>query len=298
MFDIHSFKTSRNVAPENAERLYFIIIVINTLFGLQLLNSFFSLLVNFLRERQTVSLLQVAIYAIVTFALVFFGGFLFKKLSKRMLFVVLVIALSIVRYIVQICRWAPLSLAASALGTVLWILSLVFFISLAQQRKIKLFFTFFPAILFGFAINTSINGLFGTWDMVWRPEPLVILILLGIIILKIRLALRVCYDLEYQKNYSDGSRAVFYSLIIVMPFVFLQLYQFQNIAAFSAKTSIGTNTATAILTASNIAASGFFVSYFGKKIKDFNYCSSSSNCSTFILAGNNRQSVYSPGNCG
>ncbi len=174
-----------------------------------------------------------------------------------MLFVVLVIAISIVRYIVQICRWAPLSLAASALGTILWILSLVFFISIAQQRKIKLFFTFFPAILFGFAINTSISGLFGTWDMVWRPEPLIILILLGIIILKIRLALRVCYDLEYQKNYSDGSRAVFYSLIIVMPFVFLQLYQFQNIAAFSAKTSIGTSTAVSILTASNIAALAF-----------------------------------------
>jgi endonuclease/exonuclease/phosphatase family metal-dependent hydrolase len=257
MFDIHSFKTSRNVAPENAERLYFIIIVINTLFGLQLLNSFFSLLVNFLRERQTVSLLQVAIYAIVTFVIVFLGGFLFKKLSKRMLFIVLVIALSIVRYIVQICRWAPLSLAASALGVVLWILSLVFFISLAQQRKIKLFFTFFHAILFGFALNTSISGLFGTWDMVWRPEPLVILILLGIIILEIRLALGVCYDLEYQKNYSDGSKAVFYSLVIVMPFVFLQIYQFQNIAAFSAKTSVGTNTATAILIASNIAALAF-----------------------------------------
>ncbi len=257
MFDMHSFKTSRTITPENSERLYFIIIVINTLFGIQIINSFFSLLVNYLRERPTISLLQVAIYAIVTFALVFFGGFLFKRIAKRTLFIVLVIAISTIRYIVQISRWAPLSLAASALGTVLWILSLVFFISIAQQRKIKLFFTLFPAILFGFAINTSISGLFGTWDMIWRPEPLVILFLLGIIILKIRLSLRVCYDLEYQKNYSDGSRAVFYSLTILMPFVFLQLYQFQNIAAFSAKTSIGTNTAVAIITASNIAALAF-----------------------------------------
>jgi endonuclease/exonuclease/phosphatase family metal-dependent hydrolase len=257
MFDFQSFKTSRNFTPENADRLYFIIIVINTLFGLQLSNSFFSLLVNFLRERPTVSLMQVAIYAIVTFALVFFGGFLFRMLSKRMLFIVLVIALSIVRYVVQISRWAPLSLAASALGTILWILSLVFFISIAQQRKIKLFFTFFPAILFGFAINTALSGLFGTWDMVWRPEPLIILILLGIIVLKIRLSLRLCFDLEYQRNYSDGSRSVFYTLIIVMPFVFLQLYQFQNIAALSAKTSYDTNTATTILIASNIAALAF-----------------------------------------
>ncbi len=257
MYSMHSFKTARSITPENPERLYFIIIVINTLFGLQLLNSFFSLLVNFLRERPTVSLVQVAIYAVVTFLLVFFGGFLFKKLPKRMLFIVLVAAISIVRYIVQICRWAPLSLAASALGTIIWILSLVFFISIAQQRKIKLFFSFFPAVLYGFAINTSLNGLLGTWDMVWRPEPLIVIILLGIIILKIRLALRLSYDLEYEKNYSDGSRAVFYSLLIVMPFVFLQLYQFQNIAALSAKTSFDTNTAVAIITASNIAALAF-----------------------------------------
>jgi Metal-dependent hydrolase len=93
--------------------------------------------------------------------------------------------------------------------------------------------------------------------MVWRPEPLIIIILLGIIILKIRLALRLCYDLEYQNNYSDGSRSVFYSLIIVMPFVFLQLYQFQNIAAFSAKTGFDTITAVASITASNIAALSF-----------------------------------------
>ncbi len=190
-------------------------------------------------------------------------------LSKRTLFVVLIISISTVRYILQISRWAPLSLAVSALGTILWILSLVFFISIAQQRKIKLFFTFFPAVLFGFAINTSISGLFGTWDMAWRPEPLVILLLLGIIILKIRLAFRVCYDLEYQKNYSDGSRAVFYSLVMVMPFVFLQLYQFQNIAAFSAKTAMDTVSAVAIITASNIAALAFAYLISVKKSRIF-----------------------------
>ncbi len=78
MFDMHSFRTSRNIAPGNAERLYFIINVINTLFGLQLLNSFFSLLVNYLRERPTISLVQVAIYAVVTFVLVFLGGFFLR----------------------------------------------------------------------------------------------------------------------------------------------------------------------------------------------------------------------------
>ena len=133
--------------------------------------------------------------------------------------------------------------------------------------------------------------------MVWRPEPLVILILLGIIILKIRLALRVCYDLEYQKNYSDGSRAVFYSLIIVMPFVFLQLYQFQNIAALSAKTSIGTNTATAIITASNIAALAFSYLISIKKSRILITALAAVFAVLSFWPEVTGRSVYSPGNC-
>jgi MFS family permease len=257
MDDRNYFKTLKNFIPDSTDRTYFLIIIINTVFGLQILSSFLSLLVNYLRERPTVSLIQVAIYALVTFLLVFLAGLLFKKLSKHALFLTLMIAVAVLRFIIQVCRVASLSLAVSALGTVFWIISIVFFISLAQQRKIKLFFTVFPAILFGFAIYTCINGLLGTWDMIWRPEPLIIFILFAFVIFKIRLALTASFDLERQKSYSDGSRAVFYSLVIVMPFIFLQLYQFQNVAAFDAKTGFAPVLSSTIILASNVAALAF-----------------------------------------
>lgn len=100
---------------------YFVIIIINTLFGLQILSSFFSLLVNFLRERPSVSLSQVAIYAVVTFLLIFPCGFLFRIINKRTLFITLFLSVAAARFIIQACRWAPMSLLVSAIGTILWV---------------------------------------------------------------------------------------------------------------------------------------------------------------------------------
>jgi endonuclease/exonuclease/phosphatase family metal-dependent hydrolase len=262
-----SFKTSKSNIPSNISWLYFIIIIINTIFGLQILSSFFSLLVNFLRERPTISLFQVALYALVTFILVFLTGFFFKGLSKRVLFLVLIISISVIRFIIQVCRWAPLSLAVSALGTILWIVSLVFFISLVQQRKIKLFFTFFPALLFGFAATTAISSLLGTWDMIWRPDPIIIFFAVLVIAVQIKLSVAVYHDLERDKKYSDGSRAVFYSLVIVMPFVFLQFYQFQNLAAFNALTGFNLIISSTIIIASNVAALSFTYLIAVKKLR-------------------------------
>jgi endonuclease/exonuclease/phosphatase family metal-dependent hydrolase len=233
---------------------YFALITINVIFGLQILNTFISLLNNFLRERPNISLIEVGIYALVTFALVFLAGFLFKIFAKRVLFLVLVIGIGIIRFIIQVNPWPPLNLAISALGTVLWIVSFIYFISLVQQNRIELFPVFFPAMFLGFAVVTGIYGLFGTWDIVWRDNPFITFCVLILIFIQVWLAIELFYDTDRSKIYSDGNRWVFYTLISVMPFIYLQLFRFQNIAAFSATTGFRTVLSMAVIVASNIAA--------------------------------------------
>ncbi|MBM3701084.1 MAG: hypothetical protein FJW68_09270 [Actinobacteria bacterium] len=259
----HQYKILNSSIFANKSWHYFIIIVLNTLFGLQILSSFFSLLVNFLRERPAVGLFQVAIYALVTFLLVLPAGFLFRVINKRTLFMVIFISVSVARLFIQVCRWAPLSLAVSALGTILWMLSFIFIISLAQQRKIQLFFTFFPALVFGFALFSALNGLFGTWDMVWRLSHEVFLALITLVAIQAALIFYTAKNIENDKNYPDGSGAVFYSIAAYLPFVFLQLYQFQNIAAFNAITGSNTNLSLFIIVLSNTLALVF--AYFIEK---------------------------------
>jgi len=254
MFGNNYYGYTNSNYQRKISRAYFILIIISTVFGLQTMSSFFSLLVNFFRERPAVSLYHVAIYAFAAFAIVFPAGFLFKFIEKRKLFLMLIFALCIARFIIQTNRKGPISLFISALGTAIWIAVIIFFISLVQQRKIKLFFTFFPAVFLGFAINTAISGLFGTWDMMWRGDNWVIFFLLLIIAAQIALAIIAGNDLRTESEFSDGSGAVFYSLIFLMPFIFLQLYQFQNIAALNARAGLITRHSLSIIILSDFLA--------------------------------------------
>ena len=89
------------VNKNNSGYFFFFTIVLNTFFGLQILKTFLSLLVNFYRERPNIDLNDVLIYALITFALVFFTGFLFKIRSSHLIWVLLG-GISITRLIIQV----------------------------------------------------------------------------------------------------------------------------------------------------------------------------------------------------
>jgi len=170
--NLSSYNNTYNNKNKNNSILFTALITINTIFGLQILNSFVTLLNNFLRERPNISLIQVGIYAIVTFLVVFLAGFLFLVSTKKILLPVLIALISAARLIIQINPWPPLSLSASALGTVLWMVSIVFFISLVQEKRIGLVNVFFPSLFLGFAAATGIYGMFGTWDLIWQDNAI------------------------------------------------------------------------------------------------------------------------------
>ncbi len=253
------------VSINNSKWPYFFIVVINTFFGLQILKAFLSLLVNFFRERPNISLTDVAIYALVTFMLVFATGFLYRLRYSAVLWIITA-GVGVARLILQVNPWAPLSLAVSAVGTILWIASFVFFISLVQQKKISLMDSFFPGIVFGISLATAVSGLFGTWDMIWRQDFYITIIVLIIAVIQLRLVYGIYSDLSRARP-SDGGRSAFYTLITVMPFIFLQLLKFQNIASFNAVTGTKTVVSLAVILALNIAAYGFTYLLLAKRAK-------------------------------
>jgi endonuclease/exonuclease/phosphatase family metal-dependent hydrolase len=249
----------------NSKWFYFLIIALNTLLGLEILKTFLSMLVNFFRERPSISLTDVAIYALVTFLLFFATGLLYK-LRYSVIIWIFTAGVGITRFILQINTWPPLSLALSAAGTILWMAGFVFFISLMQQKRIGLLSSFFPGIIFGISLTTAIHGLFGTWDMVWRRDWHVIFFVLIIILVKLWLVYHVSSELRDAVP-SDGGRDVFYSLIVFMPFVFLQLLKFQNVASLDAVTGKSMVFSLAIILGSNVLAFLFAHLYFFKKLK-------------------------------
>ena len=240
------------ISKNNLKWPYFFVIALNVFFGWQILKAFLSLLVNFYRERPDISLTDVGIYAVISFSLVFAAGFLFK-LGRRPLLWIILGGIGLIRIILQLNSWPPLSLALAALGTILWLASFILFISLLQQEKIDLFYTFFPGLLFGISLATSVHGLLGTWDMVWRSDPFITADVILIVLIQFWLISRLSRDLK-QAKLSDGRKTVFYTLAVIMPFIFLQLFKFQNIAALNAVTGFSTVISLTAVLASNAAA--------------------------------------------
>jgi endonuclease/exonuclease/phosphatase family metal-dependent hydrolase len=245
--------------------LYFTIIVLNTFFGIQILRAFLSLLVNFYRERPNISLIDVGIYAFTTFAIVFLVGFLYRFLKWKTTLWLIVGGLGVIRFIIQVISWPPLSLALSALGTILWISSFIFFISLIQYRKINLLTVFFPAVIFGISFDSAVHGLSGTWDIIWRSTTAIHLFILLLAVIQLWIIFRIsAADLEVIK-FRDGSRASFYTLIIILPWILLQLLKFQNLAACMALTRSNLALSLIVILAANIIAFSF--TYFFNIIK-------------------------------
>ena len=237
---------------KNSKWLYFILVALNSFFGLQILKVFLSLLVNFLRERPDISLTGVGIYAAVTFILVFATAFLYR-LRYGIVLWILSAGIGIARIVLQINPWPPLSLAVSALGTILWMASFVFFMTCIQQKKISLASTFLPGLVFGISLTTTLSGLFGTWDMIWRQDWYITFIVLLVVAAKLWVVYKVYPDFESARP-SDGGRSVFYTLIVFMPFIFLQLLKFQNVASFDAVTGNEMIVSLVVILLSNIAA--------------------------------------------
>ena len=71
--------------------LFVLIVAVSTIFGLQIVSFFITFLNNFLRERPSISLIDVGIFALVTFLLVFISGFIFSARRRNVLLVVSVI---------------------------------------------------------------------------------------------------------------------------------------------------------------------------------------------------------------
>ena len=239
--------------------------MLNTFFGLQILKTFLTLLQNYFNDRPSIGLIDVVIYALTTFALVFFTGFLYKMRFSNLIWVLLG-GIPVVRIIIQLNPWPPLSLAISALGTILWLASIVFFMSLLQHKIISLIYVFIPGFILGVSMDTATHGLLGTWDMVWRPSLFINVGILLCVVVQFWLIFNLSYELKEAKP-ADGRKTVFYTLIMFIPFIFLQLFKFQNIASHNAISGFSLIISTTVILLSNIAAFAFLYLFKLKKAR-------------------------------
>ena len=138
--------------------------------------------------------------------------------------------------------------------------------SLLQQKTFSLIYVFIPGFILGVSLDTAIHGLLGTWDMVWRPSPFISIGILLSVVVQFWIIFNLSYELK-ETRHTDGRKPVFYTLIVFIPFIFLQLFKFQNIASHNAISGFNLIISTTIILISNIAAFAFLYLFKLKKAK-------------------------------
>lgn len=237
-----------------------IMIALSTLLGIQVFKVFLSLVVNYFRERPSVSLYEVAIYVFVVFLATILSGLLLRYIRSRSIILILFGGLGIVRIILQLVYWGPFNLALSGLGVVLWISSIVFITAYIPRSSKKV--NHINGFLAGFLIYLLIYGISGTLDLVWQRVPPVNVLVISIASVYLFSVFSTFIRSEKRYIYYDSLNA--FSTIIILPaWLFLEIFKYLNIAALNAVTGLTYEISFLLVIVAAILAFAY-ISLYGK----------------------------------
>ena len=177
---------------------------------------------------------------IIGFAIFLIGGFLAGPLGRlagnRSLIVITAAGLGIMRFFMQAWWDEPLfNLSLAIVGAIFFFIFLPACFEDARQRGGPAISHYALGFLGGLALDTAINGAFGTYDTVWQIAPLPLLLTLLLVIIQLVLLMGITpttKDISTKPRTAKTtgiSMAQSFTWLAIGPFLFLELIVFQNI---------------------------------------------------------------------
>ncbi|MBM3119282.1 MAG: hypothetical protein FJ006_06975 [Chloroflexi bacterium] len=216
---------------------------LTVLFGMQMLRVLVPGMFWTLGDRMGWGAIQLGL---VGFAIFIIGGFLAGPLGRlagnRRLIVITAVGLGIMRLFTQVWWGEPLfNLSLAIVGTILFAIFLPARLENARLQGNSAIPHFVLGLLGGLALDTAINGAFGTYDTIWQVEPLPVLLTLLLVIIQLALLIGIALtnkDSVAAPTSTTGisiSRSLTWAAI--GPFLFLELVGFQNIPRMATLTN-------------------------------------------------------------
>jgi len=208
------------------------LVVLTTLFGMQLLRTLFSLLVNVLRDRLDWSAIQLGLLAFVIFLSAFLAALLRRLLTPRWALLATVGGVGLSRLVLQLWTGDPLGdLYLAIAGTVLFVLFLPIFLGHIRGRGAGLFAL---GLLLGLALDVAIHGVYGTYDVAWRSD--IGSLILVLVLVAVQWWLLVSVMRAAEEGPSDSPWLLGLTWLGIGPLLFLELIIFDNLAWLNAHT--------------------------------------------------------------
>jgi endonuclease/exonuclease/phosphatase family metal-dependent hydrolase len=215
---------------------------VTVLFGMQILRVLIPDISWILGGRFGLGPLQMGLIGIAIFLLGFLAGPLSWVIGNRHLVTFTVAVMGLVRLLMQVLWDLPfLNFILAILGVILFIIFLPAGFEEARRRGGTSISYYAVGLLGGLALDTAINGTFGTYDVIWQAALLPVLLTLLIFILQLVLLIGTTPAM-YHENPSAAladkplSLPRSFTWLAIGPFLFLELVVFQNIPRLSTLT--------------------------------------------------------------
>src|SRR4030042_1474300 len=157
---------------------------ITVLFGMQVLRVLIPSIYWVLGSRMGLGLIQLGVVGLAIFLTGFLAGPLSWLLGNRRLIIISVAGLGLARLFMQVSWDEPLfNLGLAIIGTILFVVFLPACFEEARLRGSPSVSRYALGLLAGLALDTALNGAFGTYYIVWQAElfPVLVTLLLFVI---------------------------------------------------------------------------------------------------------------------
>jgi endonuclease/exonuclease/phosphatase family metal-dependent hydrolase len=209
---------------------------ITVLFGMQVLRALIPGIYWILGTGMGLSLIQLGLVGLAIFILGFLAGPLSWLVGNRRIIIVSVAGLGLARLFMQVSWDAPiLNLGLAIIGTIFFIIFLPTYFDDVRFRGRASVSFYILGLLGGLALDTAINGAFGTYDIVWQANLWPVLLTLLLFVLQLVLLIGIAPAIYSESPKSSAMSAHRISLtrsfawLAIGPFLFLELVVFQNI---------------------------------------------------------------------
>jgi endonuclease/exonuclease/phosphatase family metal-dependent hydrolase len=216
---------------------------ITVVFGMQVLRALIPGIHWILGSSMGLSLIQLGIIGFVIFLMGFLVGPLSWLVGNRRLIIVSVAGLGLARLFMQVSWYEPIfNVILAIIGTILFVIFLPARFEDARLRGSTSVSHFALGLLGGLALDTAINGAFGTYDIIWQAKLLPVLLTLLLFIFQLVLLVGIAptiYNVSRKSSAAAAGKislARSFSWLAIGPFLFLELVVFQNISRMSALT--------------------------------------------------------------
>lgn len=246
-------RQSRQPGPRHLTAIsQLLLVALSTLLAFQLVRVFLPLVFD-LGERSgtTGGAIKAGLLALAASLAPLLAPLFIRLLGARRSLVVVLLAMTGVRLIVQLRH--PVSLSLATLGMTISLLALsLLLIALTSEAGGAGGRTFVLGLMIGLALDTSLRGIYWTWDYAWQPGMVPLLLTL---IPAAAVAYLATLERTGEQAWGDESaRTTPRSLGSIGPFIFLQLLFLQNTAFVASSGQVSLPVATTVVLLGDAAA--------------------------------------------